>query len=384
MSTLTRRDRVAVGAVQGGALYYSDKRRWPEPAPGIFEKFGSPHPGGLTRPPTDVQGHQIGGFIVSDIDGTPKLYSGYGGAIRNIAPIHIWPLNLNGIWDPVPAHTMQCFGIHEYHVAEGKLWCYTEQGPKSFCTGSPGGTWVDGECFPHPGNDGGMTHGHHIARHDGYTWIAGQRTIYGNSGTVWRGTTPTGSDGEYVWGSPMTLGLYTPNDLFSYQGKLWMQPNSQSFDPEMPIWEDGLLCYWDESAHTFLPTDLRLSQSSHATPWKNLMLVLGSYATATPGVFSHRVETFNGTTLTTVYESFLANSTVVNICVTADDTVWILDSTGVFRSSTDLVTWTERMQLPSTIDRTVTGFLSFSFTVYGDFVYTGDAHDQIWRAKVTP
>jgi len=379
MSTLTRRDRVAVGAVQGGALYYGPNRRWPEPAPGVFEKFGSPHPGGLKRPPTDKEAHEIQSFIVSDLDGTPKLYSGYGGALINKTPVYVWPLGLDGTWDPAPAHTFNAFGLSRgYLSAEGKLWCHSDQGPSAFCSGSPGGTWIDGK-LDHPGkpagSDGGMTHAHGIARHDGYTWVRGQYGVDGRTGAVWRGTTPTGSDGEYLVGTPLGLGMYSPHALFSYQGKLWMQPAPDFEDAPFPPYEDSQLCYWDEAAYKFLPIDLRLQPGvSTVVPWKTVMLMVNGYS----GVY--KVETFNGTTLTTVYESPFTEATM-EICVTADDTVWLLDNVGVFRSSTDLVTWTERMRLPSGWSGINT---KFSFTVYGDFVYTGDNHDQIWRAKVTP
>ena len=119
MGTLTRRDRVALGANQGGALYYGAARRWPEPAIGVFEPFGLPHPGSTQRPPPNASieepVHWIRGLIVSDIDGTPKLYTGYGTANVNEAPIYIWPLNLDGTWDPAPAHTFQTFGMTQYH-----------------------------------------------------------------------------------------------------------------------------------------------------------------------------------------------------------------------------------------------------------------------------
>ncbi len=366
MGTLTRRDRVALGSAQGGALYYGPNRRWPEHAPGIFEPFGTPHPGATQRPPTDIYAHYIRGFAVSDLDGTPKLYTGYGGATVNQTPIHIWPLKFDGTWDAAPAHTMPTFGMTAYHQAEGKLWCYGEQGPTAFCTGSPGGTWVDGECFPHTGTDGGMTHPNHIARHGGYTWIAGQKRVVGDSGAVWRCTTPTGSDGEFVFGDPLGLKMYQPNNLFAYQGKLWLSP-SITFAETVPPYQQGRLCYWDEPAHTFLPINVSFQYASVVAPWKTVMLVGDG-----PKLMS-----FNGTSATTVYTSpgvGAAAASVQGICVTPDDTVWFVDSKGDYYSSTDLVTWRFRMR--SSIDSTL------SFTVYQDYVYTGDKHDRVWRTKV--
>ena len=93
------------------------------------------------------------------------------------------------------------------------------------------------------------------------------------------------------------------------------------------------------------------------------------------------MQSFNGTTVTRFLRSRIgiggAVPNVMEIFVTPDDTVWMLDSDGVLRSSTDLVTWTDRMRIPQAVSTT------FSFIVHDDFVYIGDRHDQIWRAKVT-
>jgi hypothetical protein len=304
---------------------------------------------------------------VSDLDGTPKLYTGYGTANVNTAPVHIWPMNLDGTWDPAPAHTFQAFGMIKYHHAEGKLWCYGEQGPSAFCTGNPGGSWVSGECFPHTGNDGGMTHPNHIARHGGYTWIAGQRGVNGNTGTVWRCTTPTGSDGQFVWGDP-TFVAYSPSAMFAYQGKLWIQPAAELFG--VPAYQNHKLCYWDETAFTFLPTAVEFTYASVVAPWKTLMLVGDGPV----------VKSFDGTSITTRYTLVSPGGgapvpQVRDIYVTADDTAWMLDSEGGFHSSTDLVTWTQRFQ--TNVDSTET------FAVYGDYAYIGDKHDHVLRTKVT-
>jgi len=382
--TLTRRDRVALGSAQGGALYYGPNRRWPEHAPGIFQPLGTLHPGSTQRPPTDTDAHHISGFIVSDIDGTPKLYTGYGSALRNLAPIHLWAMKLDGTWDPAPAHTMDTFGMSTgYQYIEGKLWCHGDQGPIDFATGSPGGTWVDGACAPEriPGpsdREGGFVHPHGIARHDGYTWVAGQKRVYGNTGAVWRGTTPTGSDGEWVWGDPLGLEAYQPNNIFSYQGKLWISP-SPDFPgippniPPLPAFQQGRVCYWDEPTHTFLPiNNVAFQYANKVVPWKTVMLVADG-----PKLMS-----FNGTSATAVltFPGGAYALTINDICVTADDTVWLLandqSTLGAFYSSTDLVTWTFRMK--TTVDHTGT------FTVYGDYVYIGDKQDQVWRTKVTP
>jgi hypothetical protein len=376
--TLTRRDRVALGAVQGGALYYGATRRWPEPAIGIFEPYAT-HPGPTTppaRPPSDIDGHSIKGFIVSDLDGTPKLYSGYGSSVKNVAPVHIWPMNLNGTFGPSPAHTMNTFGMTHYLYTEGKLWCFGDQGPTDFCTGSPGGTWVDGICHPEttPGS-GGFVHAHHLVRHGGYTWISGQKRVTGNTGAVWRCTDPTGSDGQYVWGDSAGLEVYHPTGLFTYQGKLWMQPAADfpgspppDAAPPLPAYANHKLCYWDETAHTFVPTSLEflVGSGSIAVPWKTVMLVAGAA----------KVHSFNGTSITTVYSppGGDAGPPIGHIQVTPDDTVWIMDGFGVGRSSTDLVTWTKRFQAEFVSTQT--------FTVYGDYAYIGDKNDHIWRTKV--
>ena len=354
---LTRRERVAKGSAQGGALYFADKRRWPLPAIGEFELFAT-HPGSSQRGAGDFYGHVISALTVSDLDGTPKIYSGYGGINVNQAPIYIWPLSLDGTWAPAAVHPFNAFSLQHYHKAEGKLWCAGGDGPADFCTGSPGGTWIDGWCSPT-----GYQHPFVITRHDGYTWIAGQGA--GNHGNVWRGTHQTGNDGEFVLDDfPPGESLNRPSILFSYQGKLWYQAGYYSLP-------SAKLLYWVEGSHSFVDSGLKLHNfASMFVPWKTVMLV-DNYK---------GVQSFNGTSLTSVYypppvydQNFNEISPIINdIVVTPDDTVWILDSDGVVRSSTDLVTWKVRARKP---DKD-----AWSMTVYEDFVYIGDKKDHIWRA----
>lgn len=359
MSVLTRRDRLAVGSTQGGSVYLGEQRRWPEPAPGVFELFAT-HPGSIQRGAGDFYGHVMFALNVSDLDGTPKLYTGYGSINVNQAPIYIWPLSFNGVWDATYAHAFNAYSLQYYHHSEGKLWCAGGDGPADYCTGSPGGTWIDGWCSPT-----GFQHPFMITRHDGYTWVCGQTG--GNHGGVWRGTHQTGNDGEFVLDDfPPGESLNRPTILFSYQGKLWYQAGYYNLNTAQ-------LRYWDEPSHSFLNSGLKLHFYTHIfRPWKTVMLSAGSSA----------VERFNGTSVTKVYDpppkydqNFnLVTPSIVDIHVTPDDTVWILDSNGVVRSSTDLVTWEVRAHKA---DKD-----AWSLTVYEDFIYIGDKKDHIWRALV--
>ena len=362
MSTLTRRDRVALGSTQGGALYRGDKRRWPESSPGVFEMFAT-HPGSSQRAANDYYGHCILGLTVSDLDGTPKIYSGYGSINVNVTPVYVWPLRLNGVWDATYVHSFNAYSLQHYQRYEGKLWCVAGDGPMDFCTGSPGGSWVDGLCAPTT-----FVHPFMIARHDGYTWVCGQYN--GNRGGVWRGQHPTGDDGEFVFDDfPAGETLNRPITLFPYQSKLWYQA---AYTTNAAT---SRLRYWDEPTRTFVSTSLRLSGYANIVrPWKTVMLSTGGTAA---------VERFDGTAVTKVYNpsnlvwvdgipTLIELPQIIDMCVTPDDTVWILDAAGVLRRSTDLVTWTVWGKHVGAL----------SFTVDGNFVYVGDNRDHIWRAKV--
>ena len=93
MPTLTRRDRVAQGANQGGAMYYGALRRWPPPTPGEFEVFAT-HP--TASEPGDLLTRYIRTITAWAGDGTPKIYTGYGSISANVSPGYVVPLKFDG------------------------------------------------------------------------------------------------------------------------------------------------------------------------------------------------------------------------------------------------------------------------------------------------
>ena len=346
MPTLTRRDRVAQGANQGGALYLNSARRWPEPAPGVFELFAT-HPRNSVDP-GDLLTRYIRAITTWDGDGTTKLYTGYGSISANVSPCWVVPLNLNGTWD-APTWAFNAYDMVRWvHWSDGQLLIAGGDGPADWLRIRPsvGGAppvYIDGWCTP-----SGYTHPLTIVEHDDYVWVCGGA----GEGAVWRGKHNTGNDGEFVL-KPLVGWFNTC--MFSYQGKLWFQEYTDG--------SPTFLRYWVEATKTWVTTtfDLGRGDCQYIFPWGGVMLM----------IFNGRLWSFNGTAVTQRY----SGTNVTMLTVDADDNVWICTGNNTFRTSSDLVTW-----------KTMATFngpgSSYGMHVYEDVLYIGDQFSHIWRTQV--
>ena len=355
MPTLTRRDRVAQGANQGGALKYGAAHRWPLPAPGVFELFAINPASRATV--ADPLTHYIRGITSWAGDGTTKLYMGYGSISANLAPIHIVPLNLNGTWDAT-VWDFNAFALQRFvHFSTGEMLATGIDGPSDWVRAIPGSppVWIDGWCTP-----AGYKHPMSLVEHDGYVWVSGGGTLGPGFGSVWRGKHITGNDGEFVLGSE--FGWFN-TCLFSYQGKLWFQPyyGDNGVTPTF-------LRYWVEASKSWVVTTIDLNKGAvlPIEPWGSLMLML----------MDGKMYSFNGTTATLRYTSSLGG--INDFCVDASNNVWLVEgnaSTSTIRRSSDLVTWKVVAQFPEQ---------SYSIHVLDGIMYLGDRFDSVWRGLPLP
>jgi hypothetical protein len=328
-------------------MYFGESRRWPEPAPGVFELFAT-HPHASTDP-GDLTTRYIRDITTWDGDGTVKLYTAYGSISANVAPIYVTPLSLGGTWS-ADAWAFNAYEMQKFvHWSDGQMMACGGDGPSDWFRARPSVSgappvYIDGWCSPK-----GFIHPMTMVEHDGYMWVSGASSGPGG-GAVWRGTHETGNDGAFVL-QPL-IGWFN-SCMFSFQSKLWFQ-------------EEGgtQLKYWVEASDTWVATGVNVGDGNcqYRFPWGSVMLLL----------FGGKLYSFNGTALTERY----GTGDVGLLTVDADSNVWVYESdTQRFRMSSDLTTWTTKARFP-------TSEYIASMYVYEDLLYMGDTHSQIWRTQI--
>lgn len=329
---------------------------WPTHARIAFSEYAE-HPKSVDRPVGDVIGHWLQGLTVWDgIDGTPRLWMGYGGIGTNISPTWVVPLNLTtGDWDLDLGFAANCFAISRFYVYDDSIWAPGMDGQSDYIVGVPDGVggidWFDKIAITAQAWSGtaGFDHPLSMAFNGSEMYVAGQDF---SDGVIWEGALydaqPAGSIVRHFDADGAAGRIST---MFWLDGVLYYQ-SQQSSD----------LYAWD-GASTWTDTGLNLAggQAGFHRLWHGEIW----YDETDDGVSK-----FDGTEVTS---QGLAGLSIQHINVGDDDALYALENNGdVWRLSEPGSTWRNIGNCPDGV----------SVAVHNGYVFVGDEHDAVWRAEL--